>query len=195
MEAAMKYRMLLPLMLCALPHAHAEDFLKPGLWEVQIVKQIADGKDMSGQIAAAQAQMQQQMAAMSPAQRKQMEQMMGGKLPAQGPNRICISAEMASRDKPMMPPDAQCEPTQVSRSGNTMRYEINCKQDGRTVVGKGESTASADSVISRMDMTMTDARGKHTMQHESRMKYLGSDCQGVVPVDQLAKRMGAGGKP
>jgi hypothetical protein len=40
-----------------------------------------------------------------------------------------------------------------------------------------------------MDMTTTDARGRHTMQSESQMKYLGADCQGVKPVEQLMKSM------
>jgi len=38
-----------------------------------------------------------------------------------------------------------------------------------------------------MDMTMTDARGQHSMQTESQMKFLGADCQGVKPADQIAR--------
>jgi hypothetical protein len=30
-------------------------------------------------------------------------------------------------------------------------------------------------------MKMTDARGRHTMQTESQMRYLGPDCQGIKP--------------
>ena len=36
-------------------------------------------------------------------------------------------------------------------------------------------------------MTMTDTRGQHTIQNESQMKYLGPDCQGIKPIDELAK--------
>jgi hypothetical protein len=46
-----------------------------------------------------------------------------------------------------------------------------------------------------MDMTMSGARGTHTMQTESKMKYLGADCKGVKPMDQLVKEIQAGKKP
>jgi hypothetical protein len=36
-------------------------------------------------------------------------------------------------------------------------------------------------------MTMSDSEGRHTMQGESEMTYLGSDCHGIKPVDQLVK--------
>jgi hypothetical protein len=168
--------------------------LKPGLWEVRQIKQVVDGRDMAAQMASAQAQMQQSMAKMSPEQRKQMEAMMGGRgMPqgaAGGGTRICISPAMAARDKPMVDPEGRCEPAKVSRSGNKTSFEFNCTTQGRTTVGKGESTHSGDTVNSRMDMTTTDASGRHTMQSESQMKYLGPDCQGIKPMDQLAKGLG-----
>ncbi|RLJ67855.1 DUF3617 domain-containing protein [Sulfurisoma sediminicola] len=165
--------------------------LKPGLWEVNQIRQVMDGRDMTAQMAAAQEKMQQSMAKMTPERRKQMEAMMGGQaMPAKGAGggtRICISPAMAARDKPMVDPEGRCEPAKVSRSGNKTSFEFNCTANGRTMVGKGESTVSSDMVTSRMDMTTTDANGRHTMQSESQMKYLGSDCQGVKPMDQLAK--------
>jgi hypothetical protein len=151
-----------------------------------------DGKDMAPQMAAAQAMLQEQMAKMSPAQRKQMEQMMGGQaMPSAGGQRVCISPEMAAQDKPMMPPDAKCEPSKFERSGNKLTFELNCNADGHTIAGRGTSVTSGDLVTSSMDMTTTDARGRHTMQSESQMKYLGADCQGVKPMDQLMKGLSA----
>jgi hypothetical protein len=167
--------------------------LKPGLWEVKQLKQVMDGRDMNAQMAAAQAQMQQSLAKLPPEQRKQMEAMMG-KQGAGGGTRICISPAMAARDKPMVDPDGRCEPAKVSRSGNKTSFEFNCTRDGRTMVGKGESTVSSDLVQTRMDMTTTDATGRHTMQNESQMKYLGPDCQGIKPADQLAKEMRGGAR-
>lgn len=166
--------------------------MKPGLWEVKQIKQVMDGQDMAAQMASAQAQMQQQLAKMSPEQRKQMEAMMGRQgLPsptaAAGATRICISPAMAAMDKPMVDPEGRCEPAKVSRSGNKTSFEFNCKVQGRATVGKGESTHSGDTVTTRMDMTTTDASGRHTMQSESQMKYLGPDCQGIKPVDQMVK--------
>jgi len=176
--------------LLAMPAVYAGPFMKSGLWEVHLGKQVMDGKDMAPQMAAAQAMMQEQLAKMSPAQRKQMEQMLGGQaMSGSGGQRICISPEMAAQDKPMMPPEAKCEPSKFERSGNTLTFELHCNTEGRAIAGRGTSVTSGDLVTSSMDMTTTDARGRHTMQSESQMKYLGADCQGVKPVEQLMKSM------
>ena len=165
--------------------------MKAGLWEMRTLKQVMDGKDMQAQMAAAQAQMQKAMANIPPDQRKQMEATMakqGAAMSGGGALRMCISPEMAARDKPMVDPDGKCEPAKLSRSGNMTSYEFNCKSDGRSMVGKGDSTFAGDTITSRMDMTTTDATGKHTMQTESQMKYLGADCGGLKPVGQTTKK-------
>lgn len=165
--------------------------MKAGLWEMKTLKQVMDGKDMQAQMAAAQAQMQQAMANMPPEQRKQMEATMakqGAAMSGGGAIRMCISPEMAARDKPMVDPEGKCEPAKMSRSGNKTSYEFNCKSDGGSMVGKGDSTATGDTISSSMDMTTTDATGKHTMQTESQMKYLGADCRGLKPVGQMTRK-------
>ena len=165
--------------------------MKAGLWEMRTLKQVMDGKDMQAQMSAAQAQMQQAIADMPPDQRKQMEAMMARQGPAMsggGAMRMCISPEMAARDKPLVDPEGKCEPAKVSRSGNRTSFEFNCKSDGRSMVGKGDSTFAGGMITSRMDMTTSDATGKHTMQTESQMKYLGADCGKLKPVGQAAKK-------
>ena len=165
--------------------------MKAGLWEMRTLKQVMDGKDMQAQMSAAQAQMQQAMANMPPEQRKQMEATMarqGAAMSGGGAHRICISPEMAARDKPMVDPEGMCEPTKMSRSGNKTSYEFNCKSDGRSMVGKGDSTFAGDTITSRMDMTTSDATGKHTMQTESQMKYLGPDCGKLKPAGQMTRK-------
>ena len=165
--------------------------MKAGLWEMRTLKQVMDGKDMQAQMSAAQAQMQQAMADMPPDQRKQMEAMMarqGAAMSGGGAHRMCISPEMAARDKPMVDPEGKCEPAKVSRSGNKTSFEFNCKTAGRSMVGKGDSTFAGDTITSRMDMTTTDATGRHTMQTEQQMKYLGADCGGLKPVGQAARK-------
>lgn len=154
--------------------------MKAGLWEIRAIKQIVDGQDMQAQMR----QMQQQMASLPPEQRKQMEAMMGRQGVGMGPGgttRICISEEMAKRNTPVVDPDGRCQPTRMSRSGNTVRYEIDCTMDGRRSQGKGESTFSGNTVHSRMDMVTTDSTGRHTMQSESQMTWLGADCKGLAP--------------
>ena len=171
--------------------ALAEPMTRPGLWEIRVDKQVMDGQDMTARMAAMQAEMQKHMAGMTPEQRKQMEQAMGGRGMGGGgsPNthRVCISPEMAAQDKPVMQGDSRCEPTKTTRSGNRVSFEMNCPG----VVGKGESVLSGDSVATRMDMTITDAGGKHTMHTESRMSFLGTDCKGIKPMDQMVKEMQA----
>jgi hypothetical protein len=159
--------------------------LKPGLWEMKPVRQVVDGRDLTTQMASASAKMEQAMANMTPEQRRQMEAMMGGQGRPQGANgggtRVCISPAMAAKDKPIVDSEGRCEPAKVSRNGNKTSFEFNCTADGRTEVGSGESTISGDTVTTRVDMTMTDARGRRSMQTESQMRYLGPDCQGVKP--------------
>ena len=165
----------------------AQTAMKPGLWEMRTIKHVMDGRDMMAQMAAAQAQMQQMMANMPAGQKEQMEAMMG-KQGASAPNvqRICVSPEMAARDKPVVSADSKCEPSNVSRSGNRMTYQIDCVDQGRTMTGKGESVVTGDTIASKMEMLTTGRDGKHTMQMESQMKYLGADCQGLKPADQIA---------
>jgi|GEM_PF-416062 len=169
--------------------------LKPGLWEFKPIKQIVDGRDMAAAMQAAQAQMQQALANVPPEQRKQMEAMMQGRgmaLPGGGTGRqLCISPAMASRDMPMVDPEGKCAPTNYSRSGNRMTFEVNCVADGRTMVGRGESVISGDTITSKMDMTMSDASGRHTMQSESQMKFISADCGAVKPIDEIIQDVSA----
>src|SRR5271170_1579017 len=160
--------------------------LKPGLWEVKPIRQVVDGHDMTAQMASANAKMEQAMANMTPAQRKQMEAMMSGQgMPNQSAAasgaRICISPAMAAQDKPIVDPEGRCEPAKVSRNGKKTSFEFHWAANGRTEVGKGETTVSGDTVTTQVDMTTTDAQGRHVMQTESQMKYLGPDCQGIKP--------------
>lgn len=166
--------------------------MKAGLWEIKTLKQVVDGRDMLAQMAASQSQMQQAMAGMPAAQRKQMEAMMGKQgvaMPQAGAAQICVSPEMAARDQPVVDAEGRCQPSKVSRSGNRTHFEFDCKNEGRHMVGKGDSTVSGNSVQSQMDMTMSDAQGRHRMQTESHMTWLGADCKGVKPADQLVREM------
>ncbi len=183
----MKKTLLVAMFALSATPALADTHMKAGLWEMRVVKQVMDGEDVAARMAASQAQMQQMMSSMSPAQRKQMEQMMGNRpMPgAANVHRICGSPEMASRDKPAVSPDSQCDSTKVERSGNKLRFEMKCPN----MTGKGESVSNGDTITTRMDAVMTEEGRRHTMQSESQMKYLGPDCQGIKPADQIAKEM------
>ena len=160
--------------------------LKAGLYEIKIVKQVIDGRDMTAQMAAASEKMQQAMANMPPEQRARMQAMMpnagGGD---SGGYRICISPEMAKRDTPVVDKEGHCQPATINRAGNVTTYEFHCTStDGSTRDGKGESTAGGDVISNRFDMTSHTANGQsHIMHSETEMHYLGADCGSVKPIE------------
>lgn len=167
--------------------ACAQSGIKPGLWEMRVGKNVVDGVDTSAQMAGMAAQMNEQMAKMSPEQRAQISAMMGQKgvgLPsAGGAIQICITPEMAKRDVPVPDKDGACQPTNIRRSGNRMSYEISCVgRDGARTTGTGESTIKGDSVSTRSDMTIVERGQTHRMQSESEMRFVKSDCGDVKPI-------------
>jgi hypothetical protein len=181
----MKQFLFLALIAVCAPALAQSGFMRPGLWEVQVIHQEMDGKDLTGQMADAQAKMQQRLAQMPPDQRAKMEAMMG----AQGQSgswRVCMSEAMAARGRAMIDRDGHCDPSRFERSGNKISFEFNCTTSGRTRIGKGETVADGDSVTTRFEATSTDAKGTHSLKGETRMKFLGADCQGVKAADQFA---------
>jgi len=186
-EETMK-KATLALMLIASSAAYADGgAMRAGLWETKIVHQLVDGRDMSVQMAAAQARMQAAMANMTPEQRQMMSAHMKN-MPGQGGSmRICISPAMAAKHYVHTDPDGRCPSISVSTSGNKTSFSFNCTRDGRTTTGNGVSTVNGDTVTTHFEGTSADAKGNHTMAVDSEMTYLGADCQGVTPIDQLAK--------
>jgi len=178
------------LALSALGAAQAQSSgLKAGLWESRTTRMTVDGKDMMPQIAAAAEQMKKQLASLPPEQRKKVE----ASLLAHGSDptaqHLCISPEMAKRDEPILPRPrgAECDTPKLDRSGNRSTFEFVCKQGGGSMTAKGDTVAEGDLVTTKMDTTGKDAAGKaHTMQVETQMKFLGSQCGKVKPFDQLA---------
>jgi hypothetical protein len=180
-------RILVVILVAAGASALAEPgFMKPGLWEVKILRQEMDGKDMTGQMADTQAKVQQRLASMPPDQRAKMEAILGSQAQS-GAQRVCFSEAMAARGRAMIDREGHCDPSKFDRSGNKISFEFNCTTNGRTRIGKGETIAEGDTVTTRFEATTTDAKGSHTMKNESQMKYLGTDCQGMKPADQFAK--------
>ncbi len=183
------------LALCALGVVHAQgpapSGMKAGLWESRSVKMVMDGKDMLPQMVAAQTQMREQMAKMPPEQRKKMEAVLGSNQGDPLTQRMCVSPEMAQQQQAMVPRPARadCAEPKLTRDGNRTAFEFSCKQAKGTITGKGETVASADQVKVTVDTVNTDAAGaKHTMQVETHMKFLGADCGGLKPLDQMAKQ-------
>lgn len=161
--------------------------LKPGLWNVKVVQQTMDGRDMTAQINSVQEQMQQALAHMSPEQRQKMSSMMGNMIQSSGNGiNMCISPAMAERNAPMMGPHSgDCPNAKVSRHGNQATFDFACTHNGHNSTGHGVSTMDHGAISTTMDMQMSDAHGQHSMHTQSVMTYLGSDCQGIKPLDAM----------
>jgi Protein of unknown function (DUF3617) len=160
--------------------------MKPGLWE--IASRVGGSGEMGAKMAAAQAQMRQQLAEMPPAQRKQMEQM----LAQQGMNmgtgagsgittRICISKEMAARNQPPTQQQGNCKQEYTQRNGNTTRFKFTCANPPSS--GTGEVTLhSAESYSMKMTTTSQTKGGPEQMSMDAQGKWLSNDCGNIKPV-------------
>jgi hypothetical protein len=152
--------------------------LKPGLWEI-------NNKMSGGQMDQAMADMQKQLAQMSPAERKQMEEMMGRQGVRMAPGaggmtaQICMTKEMVERND--MPMQDGCKMTQNTRSGNTMKMAFTCANPPSS--GEGQVTfTSSEAYTSKMTMRMQEKGKTETMQMDTTAKWLKADCGSVKPV-------------
>jgi len=158
--------------------AQAAVDMKPGLWETRILKMEQDGQDML-------AQMRQAMAGIPPAQRKQMG------MSEDGAMRVCYSEAMVKGDNWLAAKNAQkqdCSPPKVNRSGNRATFEVTCKD----MTSTGEYVTTGDQITMKTETVITAGGGKHKLAQEMQMKFLGSDCGDIKPLDQMAKEMQAG---
>ena len=157
----------------------------PGLWEHSFTMKSDDGR-----MEKAMAEMQKQMAAMSPEQRKQMEGAMasrGVKLGATGNSvKVCVTKEEAAK-----PPEARmnagnCTQKDMQRSGNTMKFKYECTQPPST--GEGEMTFVSDKAYSGKTTVTSQVAGRpQQMNMEMQGKWLSSDCGDVKPRTPPAK--------
>lgn len=161
--------------------------LKPGLWQSRMVKEIVDGRDMTAQMVGMASQMRQELARFPPEQRARIEAMMkahgGASMGADATVKMCITPALSKRQSPFLDRSGHCQPATMTRIGNRTNFTINCRFNGNTTVGKGESTATGDIITSRIDMTTHSGDGKTRVVHsETEMKYLGPDCGDVKPI-------------
>jgi hypothetical protein len=160
--------------------------MKPGLWE------ISNKMGGSPQMDQAMAEMQKQMASMTPEQRKQMEAMMaqrGMQMPAAGKGggmtiQMCMTKEQVERDE--MPMDkSDCRITSQSKSGATLKMAYACTNPPST--GEGTFTVGPETYSSHMTVK-TVVNGKpETMTMEGNGKWLKADCGNIKPVERPKK--------
>ena len=186
---------ILPIILLAsvASTALADSGMKPGLWEMHMLKNVVDGHDTAAQMAAMSEQMNAQMAKMSPQERAQMGAMMsrggmGMPMGGGGAMQMCVTPEMAKRDVPVSGKDQSCQPTNVQRSGNRMTYSLSCTANGTKTTGTGESTINGDTLTTRGDMTFVEHGESHHVQSEIEFKFVKGDCGSVKPAPEPKSR-------
>ncbi len=159
--------------------------LKPGLWEVRVIRQVVDGRDISAQLSQASRQMQQAMENMPPEQRARMEGMMkqhGARWAANGAYEICMTPAMAKSEAPIISKEGRCRTSKVVRNGNRTSFAFTCKDREVTTTGTGSAEITSDRVTTRTDATSESVTGeKHTVRVESEMRYVKADCGDVKP--------------
>jgi hypothetical protein len=162
-----------------MPSALAQMAMKPGLWENSV--QMRSG---NGQMEAAMAQMQSQMASLPPDQRKMMQDMMAKQGVGVGaqPNtvRVCVSPEAAARGE-MPASDGKCQQTITQRSATGMKFSFNCPGNPPTR-GEGEYRFDGPGAYSgKMVMnTLVDGKPERLEMMQSG-RWLGADCGALKP--------------
>jgi hypothetical protein len=164
----------------ALPAA-AQD-LKPGLWELSNKVSSADG-----QMQSAMAEMQKQLASMSPEQRKTVQQMMerngvqmsvgaGGALSS----RMCMTKEMIQR-KEFPVQEGDCTQKVTPMGANKMKIAFSCTRPPAS--GEGEMTLDSDtSYRAKMHVKGTDGGRQQIVDMDVTGKWLGADCGNIRPM-------------
>ena len=154
--------------------------LKPGLWEIQ--NRMGGNAEMN----EAMAEMQKQMASMSPAERKQMEAAMsqhGVKMVQPGAGggmavQMCMTREMVERND--MPMQDGCRMTQNTRSGNTLKMAFTCTNPPSS--GEGVFTFNgSEAYTSKMTIKTVSGGKTETTTMDTSGKWLKADCGNVKP--------------
>lgn len=164
--------------------AHAQTS-KPGLWEV--TSKMGGSPEMD----QAMANLQKQLASMSPAERKQMEAMMGKQgLNLSGPPgavtaKSCITKEMIDRSQLPVQTRGNCTSTTIEKTSSSMKFKYVCTNPSST--GEGQFNFPDDSSYT-MNMKISGAesnngKGKpQTTTIEGSGKWLGTDCGTLKPM-------------
>lgn len=161
---------------------HAQS-TKPGLWEIN--------QKMGGnaEVDKAMAQMQQQIANLSPAEKKMMEDMLarpGMSMPTVGAGggmamKVCITPEMAAQQDMPVQADGDCTTTITSRSANTLKMNFVCKNPPSS--GEGTYTFSGDTAYTMKMLMKSTQKGKPVSTTlDGQGKWLSANCGAVKPL-------------
>jgi len=156
--------------------------MKPGLWDVNTKMQGA------GQTGQETAQVQQQMANLTPEQRKMIEAMMaksGMSVGMNGPGtvdvKVCLTKAMAQRYQIPMQSHG-CQQTVSPRSGNTMKITFTCTNPPSS--GEGQITLVSPEAYT-ITMTVTSAANGEPQKFnmDAAGQWMSADCGEIKPRD------------
>lgn len=156
---------------------------KPGLWEM--TQKMGGNAEMD----QAMAQMQKQMAGMSPAERKMMQDMLakqGMAMPAPAAGggmtvKMCITPEMAAKQDLPVQTEGECTTTVTSRSANVVKMNFVCKNPPST--GEGTYTFQGDSAYTMKMLMKTTHQGKpQNVTLDGQGKWVAANCGNVKPL-------------
>ncbi|WP_300717169.1 DUF3617 domain-containing protein [Hydrogenophaga sp.] len=166
--------------VCATVHAQST---KPGLWEIN--QKMGGNPEMD----KAMAQMQQQMAGMSAAEKKMMQDMMakqGMTMPTAGAGggmamKVCITPEMAAKQDMPVQTEGDCTTTITSRSANALKMNFVCKNPASS--GEGTYTFSGDTAYTMKMLMKSTHQGKPVNTTlDGQGKWLSASCGSVKPM-------------
>lgn len=145
--------------------------MRAGLWEVKM---------QNPQMDAALARMNEQLAAMPPAQRQQMEQMFKSRGMNLGERsiRVCVTPEMVKRGPEAPSPREGCD-QKLTWHGRVGKFEMVCK-DGST--GRGEIDYKTDTAYDGWMQFDNPKRPQESMRMTMRGTWIAKDCGSVKPV-------------
>lgn len=159
--------------------------LKPGLWDVRVIRQVVDGRDESQQVNASLARAQQLLASLPPVQRARLQALLshaGVAEGSQGSFRVCVSPQMARENLPLLDREGHCHPVVLRRTATHVDFRFRCTGRGTSLSGSGRAELAADLVTSRTDVLSRAAGGAtHTIHSQMQMRYLSADCGGLKP--------------
>ena len=161
--------------------------MKPGLWE-----NTSKTTSQNPQIAQAMAEMQKQLASMTPEQRKSMAQMAGQSgapqfdMNADGSVTIkmCITQKMIDEagGNYLGPQDGNCTHKKSTLGPGMESFSYSCANPPASGQGK-VSFQGGTSYRSTMTMTSSVTGQKETMVMVGTGKWLGANCGSIKPID------------
>lgn len=183
----MKRSTILILAAAAASLPAAAQTMKPGLWETTSKVESANGE-----MAAAMAQMQKQLAAMPPEQRKAMAEMMakhggGMQLPTMNPDgsmvtKMCMTKEMIARSELLtQQQNGSCTHKNSPVVGGVMTMTFSCTSPPSS--GEARFVFRGDTGYSMTMNSKGVMNGKNeSVSIDASGKWLGADCGGIKPL-------------